>query len=284
MEGRDSLAELILESGLDPADYSDVVDGLESLRGLVPEQAPVPSRELAALLARGVVTPMPAMPRQRAGRPRTAVVAAAVAATVALGTGVAAASNTLPEPAQRLLSNISDKYLPFHIPSPDERDDTWRYDPNPLSQPRPGQGSSVREERTKAGHSDKPGKQATKAAEQSGEDTEGTDDVLPVDSEGSLPTEEEAATQDPEGSKPDKSKDGTKPSEPGLDSGSVNGGTDKGRGVVEPPKGKPTAPPGGGGNADEPPVGPPDDPKASPTTGQGTGVSQSGKGSQSSRP
>jgi hypothetical protein len=117
-EESDPIKDMILESGLDEAEYTGVADALAFLRDVVPEQAPPPSAELAALLSGGLVTPL----APRRSRKRTiALASSAIAATLLIGTGVAAASNNLPEPAQRFFSHLSDKYLPFHIPSPDER-------------------------------------------------------------------------------------------------------------------------------------------------------------------
>lgn len=117
-EERDPINELIVESGLDPAEYTSVADALTLLVDVVPTDAPAPSAELAALLSGGAVTPLPANRPRR----RRVAIASAVAATVVVGTGVAAAANTLPEPIQQFVSDVSDEILPFHIPSPDERD------------------------------------------------------------------------------------------------------------------------------------------------------------------
>jgi hypothetical protein len=116
----DPINDMIAEAGLDAAEYADVAQALSALRAFVPEQAPAPSVELAALLSGGVVTSL-ALVRSR--KRRIALASSALAATVVVGTGVAAASNTLPEGAQRFLNHFSHKYLPFEFPSPDDRGD-----------------------------------------------------------------------------------------------------------------------------------------------------------------
>lgn len=119
-EERSHINRLIEESGLDASEYADVAEALSTLHALVPDQAPAPSGELAGLLSAGIVVPL-ARPRTR--HSRTALTAAAAAAVVTLGTGFAAAANTLPEPAQRMLNHFSHRYLPFEFPSPDDRPD-----------------------------------------------------------------------------------------------------------------------------------------------------------------
>jgi len=129
----DPIVDMIAESGLDAAAYVDVAQALSALRAVVPAEAPEPSAELAALLAGAVVMPL-ALVRSR--KRRIALASSALAATVVLGTGVAAASNSLPEGAQRFFSELSEKYLPFEFPSPDERGDE-------SSPSRQGQGADV---------------------------------------------------------------------------------------------------------------------------------------------
>jgi len=116
----DPIMDMIAESGFDAAAYADVARALSALRAVVPDEAPEPSAELAALLSGGVVTPI-ALVRSR--KRRIVLASSALAATVVLGTGVAAASNSLPEGAQRFFNEFSEKYLPFEFPSPDERGD-----------------------------------------------------------------------------------------------------------------------------------------------------------------
>jgi hypothetical protein len=103
-------AQIVEESGLPPEAAAELEPLLAALRGLEPAEAPEPSAELAALLA---------SPRSRARGRRTA---AAIGAAAALGsltvTGVAAAANELPEPAQRFVSQLSERYLPFEFPRP----------------------------------------------------------------------------------------------------------------------------------------------------------------------
>jgi hypothetical protein len=119
-EEGNSIKSMIEESGFDPREFVEVEEALATLRTVVPTDAPPPSVELAALLSGTTLVRVPVQTPQRS---KVALVSGAMAAVLTFGTGVAAAANTLPEPAQRFFSEVSDKYLPFHIPSPDERED-----------------------------------------------------------------------------------------------------------------------------------------------------------------
>jgi hypothetical protein len=119
-EENDLIKDMIAESGLDAAEYADVAEALAALRGLAPSEPPAPSTELAALLSGGVVTPLPV---GRSRKRRIVLASGAVAATLVLGTGIAAASNNLPAGAQKFANDFSKKHLPFTFPSPDERGD-----------------------------------------------------------------------------------------------------------------------------------------------------------------
>ena len=104
---------ILLEAGLPDDAVTDLGPLLTALRDLEPEHAPEPGPELARLLA------APAAPtRVGAGR-RSLVVAATVLGTSVTATGVAAAANELPEPAQRLVYQLSARYLPFEFPPPE---------------------------------------------------------------------------------------------------------------------------------------------------------------------
>ncbi len=105
--------QLVAEAGL-PADVViDLEPVVSALRDLTPDTAPTPSPALAALLAD---PPRPAVPRSRR---RLAVLGSAAAVLSSLTvTGVAAAANELPEPAQRFVAELSERYLPFHFPQP----------------------------------------------------------------------------------------------------------------------------------------------------------------------
>jgi len=111
-EESDPISDLIAESGLDKAEYAGLAAALATLLDIVPEEAPPPSADLAALLSGGVVSALPL-------RRRTVALASSVAAALMVGTGLAAAANVLPDPAQRFLSHLSDHVLPFHFPMPE---------------------------------------------------------------------------------------------------------------------------------------------------------------------
>ena len=94
----------------------DVQALLRDLAALVPEEAPEPRGALADLLAGKRV-----LPRQRRSR-RTVAGGTALAIGVVLGSGVAAAaSNRLPDPAQRAVHDFAKSFLPFSIPAPTSR-------------------------------------------------------------------------------------------------------------------------------------------------------------------
>lgn len=111
-EGRDPIRDMIAESGLDADDYAGVADALATLRSVVPADPPTPSAELAALLTAGTVVAL---------RPRrnSLAVASGVTAALVLASGVAAATNNLPDPLQRFAHDVSEKVLPFEFPDPD---------------------------------------------------------------------------------------------------------------------------------------------------------------------
>lgn len=94
-----------------PADTAAMTQFLAELRDLGTGPAPEPSPELAALLAGAA----PLGPTRRRRHRRAVLVSAAVAAAVVASTGVAAARNDLPAPAQRLVSTVVDRLTPFHI-------------------------------------------------------------------------------------------------------------------------------------------------------------------------
>lgn len=85
-----------------------VTQFLTDLRSLADGPAPAPSAELLAAFGGAV-------PLASRRRPARRVLAAAAAVAVLGGTGVAAARNQLPEPAQRLVSRVVDVLTPFHL-------------------------------------------------------------------------------------------------------------------------------------------------------------------------
>ncbi|HSV39827.1 MAG TPA: hypothetical protein VLI04_13805 [Nocardioidaceae bacterium] len=128
MQGEgDLIKEMIRESELDPAEYAGVAEALASMRALVPEQAPVPSAELAALISGGVVAPL--APPQ--GRRHRAVVVSGVTAALLLGGGVAAANNKLPDALQRFVHDVSEKVTPWEFPEPGAKSDGPHQLPEP---------------------------------------------------------------------------------------------------------------------------------------------------------
>ncbi|HEY8302618.1 MAG TPA: hypothetical protein VIG48_12020 [Jatrophihabitans sp.] len=102
-----------------------VAQFIDELRGLGDQEPPAPSPELAAVLAG---TALPSRGRRPA---RGRVVAAVVACAVLGGTGIAAAKGRLPQPAQRVVSDVVDSVTPFTVPS--------RPEPNPPERTTPEQ-------------------------------------------------------------------------------------------------------------------------------------------------
>jgi hypothetical protein len=91
------------------ADQGEVVRFLMELRALGETEPPTPSLEVATLLAGGEhVT-------RRHRYRRVAARAALVAAAIVVGLIVAAATHGLPQPAQRMVSNVVNVLTPFEI-------------------------------------------------------------------------------------------------------------------------------------------------------------------------
>lgn len=103
--------------GRDAATGAAVAQFIDDLRGLGEAEPPPPTAELAAVL-RGA--PVPRQHRVSAGRKR--VVAAVAASLLVGGTGVAAANGRLPQPAQRLVSDVVDNLTPFSVPARSDSD------------------------------------------------------------------------------------------------------------------------------------------------------------------
>ena len=108
--------EMLEESGL-PTTEHDLVDFLVALeKHYVETSVPRPGPELAALLSGGLAEPLAVRPHP--GRRRRVVAAGATALSAVLATGIAAAANELPAPAQRWAVEFADRYLPFDLPEP----------------------------------------------------------------------------------------------------------------------------------------------------------------------
>ena len=107
-----TLAQLLQEADL-PVAMSEELDPLmTALRALAPATAPEPSPQLAALLAHPV-----ASHRYRFRRSAVAAVAAVVGSFTL--TGVAAAMERLPDPAQQFVADLSESWpLPFQFSPP----------------------------------------------------------------------------------------------------------------------------------------------------------------------
>lgn len=116
----DRAQEMLEQSGIPEEGSEQLIECLAALERSVPDTAPEPGPELAALMARTskavVVAPF-------ARRRRRVLIAGAVAfGTVAAG-GIAAAANELPSGAQDVVAEFSERFLPFDLPRPDVRPD-----------------------------------------------------------------------------------------------------------------------------------------------------------------
>ena len=101
----------------DAATGAAVAQFIDDLRSLGEADPPEPTAELAAVLQGG---PVPRAGRVATGRKRLVV---AVAASLLVGgTGVAAANGRLPQPAQRLVSDVVDNLTPFSVPAKSDPD------------------------------------------------------------------------------------------------------------------------------------------------------------------
>lgn len=115
---RTQVNSILAESGLDPSESEELTAFLMSLESLVDATAPVPTPALALLLAGGAAggAANPLTVR----RHQNALAAAALAVSAIVSTGVAAAANDLPVPAQRVVAEFSHRFLPFDLPHPEE--------------------------------------------------------------------------------------------------------------------------------------------------------------------
>lgn len=120
MKGMDVRVRAMLEESEIPASGGDeLVELLVGLEERYVDAVPEPSPELAVLL--GVDDASQATRLLLTPRRRRALAAGVVALGAVVTTGLAAAANELPEPAQRWVSELSDRYLPFDLPEPRDR-------------------------------------------------------------------------------------------------------------------------------------------------------------------
>lgn len=124
---RRELAEELRAQGSSDAESRALLDDLAGLGDLVPDAAPSPSAELAALLDRprasraapyGLVARLRERGRLAARRSGAASGAVVLALTGVGATGLSAAANSLPAPLQHRVSEFSRSYLPFDFPEP----------------------------------------------------------------------------------------------------------------------------------------------------------------------
>lgn len=134
-----------------------VTQFLAELRQFADEPAPPPSAELAALLGGATPIQFGAARKGSKGRHRRNVAVVTMVSVAALSaTGVAAANDSLPQPAQRVVTSVVNDLTPFHInpeplhpsravivppdathsPEPDE------HGPSPAGSPEPAESRS----------------------------------------------------------------------------------------------------------------------------------------------
>jgi hypothetical protein len=111
MDRADEFGAAAGRAGGPNAETAAVTRFLVEMSSLAEVDAPAPTAELEAILT-GLAT---GAARRRALHRRLAVRAALVAAATVAGLIAAAANHTLPEPAQRVVSNVVNSVTPFHI-------------------------------------------------------------------------------------------------------------------------------------------------------------------------
>jgi hypothetical protein len=101
-------------------------DFVAELSTLVPETAPAPSYQLGLLLEQGPpVKPNALVPQIGVRKQTHRLRRLSLASTAAFGVLLLAASvNTLPDPAQQLVSDVVGWATPLHLPAPQERHTT----------------------------------------------------------------------------------------------------------------------------------------------------------------
>jgi len=109
-----------------------LTDFVAGLSALVPDTLPAPSERLAALLEQGPpVTINALIPQIGVRRPAHRLRRLSLATTAFLGLLLAAASvNTLPNPAQQVVSDVVGWVTPLHLPSPHEHGPTTEPTPH----------------------------------------------------------------------------------------------------------------------------------------------------------
>jgi len=109
------------------------------LRAFGDGPSPEPTPELDALLGGSALTALAGRRRQRhPSLQHRALIIGAVASAVITGTGVAAATDTLPQPAQRFVSGVVNDLTPFHLNAPGtERRKNHRLPTAPAAKPSP---------------------------------------------------------------------------------------------------------------------------------------------------
>ncbi len=131
----DAAVEALLSGAGDPAD--PLTGALRALRGEAGRVAPEPTPALAELLGDG--PPPDELGRRRRAARITIGVVVAGSATLALS-GVAAAHDALPDPAQRVVTDIVNDLTPFHI-GPGQRVPRLPVAPAPTDTSVPGAGA-----------------------------------------------------------------------------------------------------------------------------------------------
>jgi hypothetical protein len=137
-----------------------VTQFLSDLRVLGEDPAPAPSAELAALFAGASSLAVARARRSTLARHRVGLAIAAIAVSTAGLTGVAAAHDSLPQPAQLVVSRVVNDLTPFHVdpsrangPATEQRShppatrptesEPNQSEPNQSEPVQPGQGSDT---------------------------------------------------------------------------------------------------------------------------------------------
>ena len=248
MRPEDRAREMLAESGIPEAGSTRLLESLTELGRAVDEVEPLPGPELTSLIAG---TSRGAASRRR--RARVMVATAVALGTVGAG-GLAAAANELPDGAQDLVAEFSERYLPFDLPGAGTpgTDPDARFAPAPKTPP-----SSLEAERAGVPALSP----ADEAPEARGADGRASDEA--ASQRASEPSRRSPSRDDPEKTRPS-------PAPAPADDAPFAGEEDAQGGAAGPEAGEePVTKPSGGdaGVAEEPPPPPPEAPVAGAETG-----------------
>ena len=189
-----------LVQGRDVPDEPLLTGFMAELSALAPESPPTPSYRLAALLEHGPpVLPNARVPQIGVPRPPHRLRRLSLASTAFLGLLLAAAAgNTLPNPAQQVVSDVVGWATPLDLPNPDEHEPAPApTSPSPHPDRTPASAVPTRTRPAPAPAVSQPSAQESPAVTPSPDTTAPTDE--PTDEPTEEPTDEptDGGTPDP---------------------------------------------------------------------------------------